>query len=143
VACGEAVNAAAVLGGRPVASLRVSAADPRARHRGISHHSLTAYGRVALARADVVVPVLPGEPVLPGDFGARVAEQASALADRHNLVSVSTEGLAEALRRSPVPLSTMGRGLDEDLAYFLAAAAAGRHAARLLAQRPGDMSSAC
>jgi 8-oxo-dGTP pyrophosphatase MutT (NUDIX family) len=30
-----------------------------------------------------------------------------------------------------VPLSTMGRGLDEDLAYFEAAAAAGRHAARL------------
>jgi hypothetical protein len=27
----------------------------------------------------------------------------------------------------------MGRGLDEDLAYFLAAAAAGRHAASLLA----------
>jgi hypothetical protein len=27
----------------------------------------------------------------------------------------------------------MGRGLDEDSAYFLAAAAAGRHAARLLA----------
>jgi hypothetical protein len=26
----------------------------------------------------------------------------------------------------------MGRGLDEDLAYFLAAAAAGRHADRLL-----------
>jgi len=26
----------------------------------------------------------------------------------------------------------MGRGLDEDLAYFLAAAAAGRHAGRLL-----------
>jgi hypothetical protein len=31
-----------------------------------------------------------------------------------------------------VPLSTMGRGLDEDLAYFLACAAAGRHAASLL-----------
>jgi hypothetical protein len=29
-------------------------------------------------------------------------------------------------------LSTMGRGLDEDLAYFLTAAAAGRHAGRLL-----------
>jgi hypothetical protein len=27
----------------------------------------------------------------------------------------------------------MGRGLDEDRAYFLAAAAAGRHAAALLA----------
>ncbi len=33
---------------------------------------------------------------------------------------------------APVPLSTMGRGLDADHAYFLAAAAAGRHAATLL-----------
>jgi uncharacterized protein DUF3866 len=42
------------------------------------------------------------------------------------------DGLDEALRATPVTLSTMGRSLDEDLAYFLAAAAAGRHAASLL-----------
>jgi hypothetical protein len=125
VAAGEAVNAAAVLGGRPVASLRVSDADPRERHRGVSHHSLTAYGRVALARADVVVPDLPGA------FGARVAADAAPLAARHRLVTVSTAGLAEVLAACPVGLSTMGRGLDADLAYFLAAAAAGRHAAAL------------
>jgi hypothetical protein len=41
-------------------------------------------------------------------------------------------GLDRVLRACPVPLSTMGRGLDEDLAYFLSAAAAGRHAATLL-----------
>ena len=46
---------------------------------------------------------------------------------------MSVAGLADALRACPVPLSTMGRGLDEDLAYFLAAAAAGRHAATLAA----------
>jgi uncharacterized protein DUF3866 len=126
VACGEAVNAAAVLGGRPVASLRISEADDRERHYGVSHHSLTAYGRVALARADVVVPALSGA------FGARVAAQARGLAERHRLVSVATDGLDEALAASPVPLSTMGRGLAEDRAYFLAAAAAGRHAAALL-----------
>ena len=125
VASGEAVNAAAVLGGRPVASLRVSEADPRERHRGISHHSLTAYGRVALARADVVVPELPGE------FGARLLTEAAPLAARHSLVRVSVDGLTEVLRACPVPLSTMGRGLDEDPSYFLAAAAAGRHAAAL------------
>jgi hypothetical protein len=130
VAAGDAVNAAAVLGGRPVASLRVSDADPRERHRGVSHHSLTAYGRVALARADVVVPDLPGE------FGARVAADAAPLGARHHLVTVSTEGLAEALAACPVPLSTMGRGLDGDRAYFLAAAAAGRHAAALPPPRP-------
>lgn len=127
VASGEAVNAASVLGGRPVASLRISEADARQRHRGISHHSLTAYGRVALARADVVVPDLPGE------FGASVIEAAKPLAVRHSLITVSVEGLREVLGACPVPLSTMGRGLDDDLAYFLAAAAAGRHAATLAA----------
>jgi hypothetical protein len=125
VAAGEAVNAAAVLGGRPVASLRVSDADPRSRHYGVSHHSLTAYGRVALAPADVVVPLLDGS------FGAVVAAGASALGERHRLVNVAVSGLEDALRTCPVPLSTMGRGLDEDLAYFLAAAAAGAHAAHL------------
>jgi hypothetical protein len=126
VAAGEAVNAVAALGGQPVAALRISDADPRERHRGISHHSLTAYGRVALAPADVVLPGLGGE------FGAQVEREAEPLAHRHALVPVSTEGLDEALRASPAPLSTMGRGLDADRAYFLACAAAGRHAATLL-----------
>jgi 8-oxo-dGTP pyrophosphatase MutT (NUDIX family) len=125
VAAGEAVNAASVLRGTPVGSLRISHADERERHRGISHHSLTAYGRVALARADIVVPELGGE------FGAQLLAAAAPLAARHNLVRISVDGLAEALRACPVPLSTMGRGLDADLPYFLAAAAAGRHAAGL------------
>src|SRR3984957_17878307 len=126
VAAGEAVNAAAVLGGRPVASLRVSFADARERHQGVSHHSLTAYGRVALATADVVVPRLPGEQ------GARVASDAAGLSGRHRVVDVEVDGLTEALRGCPVGLSTMGRGLDDDLPYFLSCAAAGRHAAALL-----------
>jgi hypothetical protein len=128
IAAGEAINAAAVLGGRPVGSLRISDADPRPRHQGISHHSLTSYGQVALVRADIVVPDLPG------DFGAQVLAMAAPLATRHSLVRVSTDGLAEALRDCPVPLSTMGRGLNQDLPYFLAAAAAGRHAARLTSE---------
>ncbi|XVQ07737.1 DUF3866 family protein [Spirillospora sp. CA-255316] len=130
VSAGEAVNAAAVLSGRPVASLRVSDGDKRERHVGVSHHSLTAYGRVALARAQVVVPELGGE------FGARVAGEAAPLGDRHELVPVGVDGLHEALRTAEkewgVRLSTMGRRLEEDLPYFLTAAAAGRHAAALL-----------
>jgi hypothetical protein len=46
-------------------------------------------------------------------------------------VSTAVDGLAEALRGSPVPLSTMGRGLAEDPTPFLAAAAAGAYAASL------------
>ncbi|WP_203900221.1 DUF3866 family protein [Virgisporangium aliadipatigenens] len=121
VACGEAVNAAAVLGGRPVGSLRISDADPRPRHRGISHHSLTAYGRVALAPADLVIPA---------DAGPEVRAALSRLS-RHTVVEVDPVGLDAALRALPVKLSTMGRDLDADYAYFVAAAAAGRHAAAL------------
>jgi len=126
VASGEAINAAAALGGRPVGVLRVSAVDPRDRHRGISHHSLTAYGRVALARCDIVVPLLPGA------FGDVVRTAAVPLAERHRLVEVPLDGLETALRAAPVTLETMGRHLDDDPAAFLAAAAGGRHAAALL-----------
>ncbi|MEP7192980.1 MAG: DUF3866 family protein [Actinomycetota bacterium] len=130
VASGEAINATAVLGGRAIASLRVSEADLRDRHFGISHHSLTTYGRVAMAPADLPVPLLGGE------FGERVLAQARQLAaesaGRLTLREVDTSNLADALLSSPVRLSTMGRGLDEDLASFVTAAAAGRYAASLL-----------
>jgi hypothetical protein len=126
VACGEAVNATATLNGRPVAALRISSADGRARHRPVSHHSLTAYGRVALAPADIAVPTLD-EPL-----NTEVAAAIAPLADRHRLVDVPLAGLEGALRASPAELGTMGRSFDEDPAYFLAAAAAGRHAAALV-----------
>ncbi|MGY0232890.1 DUF3866 family protein [Longispora urticae] len=122
VSTGEAVNAAATLGGRPVGSVRLSTADGRARHRGVSHHSLTAYGRVALAPADLV---------LPTGCDPAYVEQLAPLAARHRIVRVDPTGLDEALRALPVTLSTMGRGLDAEHDYFLAAAAAGRHAAAL------------
>ena len=120
VACGEAVNAAATLSGRPVGVLRVSEADARERHRGLSHHSVTAYGRVALAAAELA---LPDE---SGAFWDGVRAQAEPLSARHRLREVSCAGLDEALAASPVPLSTMGRGPDRDRANFLAAACAGR-----------------
>ncbi len=130
VSAGEALNATATLGGRAVASLRVSGADPRARHRGISHHSITAYGQVALVEADLPVPRLGGA------LGALVDAQADELVTRSNgrlrRHDVDLEGLDEALRAAPVTLSTMGRGFPDDPASFLAAAAAGRYTASLL-----------
>ncbi|KUG54507.1 hypothetical protein AVL62_03895 [Serinicoccus chungangensis] len=209
VAAGEALNAAAVLGGRPVAGLRVSQADARERHRGLSHHSTTAFGRVLAHPADLPVPVLPpaqrtasaadapsghtgrapdarsghtepapdapsghtgrapdarsghtepapdapsGQtghaPDAPSGHTGRVGDSVAlreclALVHRQardlvraaphlELVEVATEDLPEALAQVPVPLSTMGRGLGDDPAAFLTAAAAGRYAARLV-----------
>lgn len=142
VAAGEAINAAAVLGGRPIGTLRISGADARFRHRGLSHHSLTAYGRVALRPADIAIPDLAGAIGLTGidapaelDVTASLAgavEQDLGRLDRHRLHRVELNGLDRALLDSPVSLSTMGRSLTQDPAYFLASAAAGRLAVRLL-----------
>ncbi|WP_022921730.1 DUF3866 family protein [Ornithinimicrobium pekingense] len=134
VSAGEALNAAAVLGGRPVASLRVSEADPRPRHRGLSHHSATAYGRVLARPADVPVPVGPtGRPATDRCLEALGPQVADLTRSAPHLrpVEVPVDGLLDALAETPVRLSTMGRGLEQDAASFLAAAAAGVHAARL------------
>lgn len=126
VAAGEVVNAVGVLGGRAVGALRISGADPRERHHGVSHHCLTAFGRVALAPVELVVP-----DDLDPTLAAAVRADLGHLSGAQRVVTVSGDGLDAALRASPVPLSTMGRGLDEDHAYFLTNAAAGRYAAAL------------
>ncbi|MCA0181287.1 MAG: DUF3866 family protein [Actinobacteria bacterium] len=129
VAAGEALNAAHVLGGRPIGALRISDADARERHYGISHHSRTAYGRIVLGAASLVLPRLGGE------FGELVETQAQAIVQdasgRLDLIAEETDGLLEALSESPVGLSSMGRGVDRDEAYFVSHAAAGRAVARL------------
>ncbi|MGY2066353.1 DUF3866 family protein [Blastococcus sp. SYSU DS0619] len=124
VAAGEACNAVSVLGGLPVGALRISDADPRPRHRGVSHHSLTAFGRVALGGVALIAPR-----GLSSELGGQVDEDLAGQPERNVVVWVDTDGLDTALGLSPVPLRTMGRGYPEERAYFLAAAAAGRYAA--------------
>ena len=46
------LDAAAALGGDPIAVLRMSDGDPRPRHQGVSHHSRTA---LDLTRSSVLV----------------------------------------------------------------------------------------
>jgi hypothetical protein len=133
VACADALHAADVLGGRGVASLRVSGADRRERHRGISHHSRTAYGRALLTPADVPVTAL-ADPELDALVRTQLEALVAAARATLTVVEVPADGLLEALRTAPVILTTMGRGLDEDPAPFVAAAAAGAHAGALSAR---------
>jgi hypothetical protein len=123
----EAVNAAGAMGARPVACLRMSGADGRDRHRGVSHHTLTALGRLALARASVAVPELE-----PGHAAAVAAglEQAG-VAARHELVTVPTGDPAAMLAKWGLEVASMGRGPAADPLFFAAASAAGTLAARL------------
>jgi hypothetical protein len=100
------------LGGTPVMCLRVSSGDPRPRHQGVSHHSLTA---LELTRSGVTVPV--------------AESPADELPERHTVVVVEAPPIGALVNQSGLSITTMGRGPDEDPAFFAAAAAAGAFAA--------------
>jgi ribosomal protein S28E/S33 len=126
---GFALDAAETLGGRPVAALRVSFADPRARHRGISHHSLTILADVCHVAANVAVPALPDD-----QRGAVWdALRARTLEETHQLVEVDGRPALDELDRRGVNLTSMGRSPADDPAFFLAAGAAGVLAGRMAA----------
>ena len=55
---GDGAERRAILEGRPVAALRIWFADDARAHRGVSHHSITALARVAMAPVHVAVPAL-------------------------------------------------------------------------------------
>jgi hypothetical protein len=86
---------------------RMSGADPRPRHRGISHHTRTV---LELMLAPVSVALPPGVDV-PA-WGAR-----------HRWLSGSAD--LAGYRASGLPATTMGRTLEEDPVFFAAALAAG------------------
>lgn len=125
VAQGQAVNAAYVLGGVPIAVLRLSFADERPRHVPVSHQTVTALGVIALVPALVPVPVLE-EPLA---FQIDTALDASGIWARHERRSMSEKELPET---RGVETRTMGRSYRDDPAFFLAAAAAGRLAADMV-----------
>ncbi len=116
------LNAVHILGGQPVAALRISFADPRERHRVVSHHSLTALSRVVMAGAHVAVPAL--------DHDARRtpvwdALREAKLEERHQLVEVNGRPALDLLAERGVEVISMGRGPADDPEFFLAAGAAG------------------
>jgi Protein of unknown function (DUF3866) len=131
LASGHALMAAQTLGGRPIPALRVSFADTRERHRGVSHHSLTILADVCKVDVNVPVPVLEDEGQRETVWGAL---RERSLEERHHLVEVDGAPALEELRARGVEVRTMGRGIDDDPAFFLAAGAAGVLAGRLAAE---------
>jgi uncharacterized protein DUF3866 len=104
-AAAEAANAAAALGGAPVLAVRASAADPRQRHRGASHHARSVL-RLCLGGVTAAWPA---------------GYEAPAWLDPREEVAV--DGWEASC--AGLPLSHMGRGPDDDPLFFAAAYAAG------------------
>jgi hypothetical protein len=123
---GSILGGTALLGGRPVAALRFSLADPRLRHQGVSHHTTTALSLGTATRATLGVP--------RGEFEARVRSDldAAGVAERHRLLAVDDPGIPGLLEGLGLRVTSMGRGPDDDPGFYAVAGAAGTAAATML-----------
>ncbi|NEN82178.1 DUF3866 family protein [Paenibacillus elgii] len=138
IEAGELVGAVHALGGAPVAMARISFADPRPQHCGLSRHSAVAIGQAALAPAFVPLPVLPAE---AETTLLREQVRQSGLARRHRLrweTPPPLEHMAAALEAYGQPITSMGRSLQDDPAFFAAICTAAGAAYRLLRNEGPD-----
>jgi hypothetical protein len=101
----ESAHGALALGCRPLLVPRLSAADPRPRHRGVSHHTRSVL-ELLLRPVDVAVP--RGTRLPDGPHRRRESD-----AD------------LDGYRLTGLPARAMGRGLDEDPLFFAAPLAGG------------------
>jgi hypothetical protein len=109
------LDTASALGGTPVLCPRLSDADERHRHRGLSHHTATA---LDLCRTAVTVPWPAGADAV--GLG------------QHRVVPTEAPPVAEILAEHSLDITTMGRGPDQDPSFFQAAGAVAAHVVALL-----------
>lgn len=147
----DSAHAALALGAPTLLVARMSSADSRARHRGISHHTLTVLD-LLLEPVTVALPAGLRSPVgadlragLGAVFGVPAASRPQLELDvdrparvaRHDWRRAAVD--LPAFLASGLPAQTMGRGLIEDPLFFGAALAAGAALAELVrSQRDGE-----
>ncbi|MGI6081497.1 MAG: DUF3866 family protein [Limnochordia bacterium] len=120
------LDGANALGARSLAVPRVSFADPRPRHQGLSHHSLTALGLLTHSSTTIVLPVLNEEQT------QIILDQSRAnrLIPKHRLQWEDIGDVNKLLTEAGVKVTSMGRTPLQDPAFFATGAAAGQAAAR-------------
>ncbi|MCR4426062.1 MAG: DUF3866 family protein [Firmicutes bacterium] len=118
----DAVNR---LGGVPILVPRISRADPRPRHRGVSHHTLTVLRDVCCTPVRCVLPS-DGDREFIGALTTSLENAATEVG--HELVFRPGRPALSLLSSRGIRVSTMGRSPEDDPEFFLAAGAGGVYA---------------
>lgn len=118
---GEIINAVNILGGKPIAIPRISFVDPRERHTGISHQTLTVLDKIAITPCTVPIPKL--DPIKENYVTKQLLK--TGITTEHEVVIEDGESALLYLMEKNIVVTTMGRTMAQDKEYFLAAGAAG------------------
>jgi hypothetical protein len=135
---GAILDAASGLGGVPIACLRASLADLRDRHRGVSHHSLTALTTACRSRVLVALPAVGGA----AEARLRADLHDAGIDARHEIVAVVPPDILELFARHRLDVLSMGRPAAVDPILFQAAAAAGTLAAQRVTRHAASSAAA-
>jgi hypothetical protein len=146
----DSAHASLALGCPTLLIARMSSGDDRARHRGISHHTLTVLD-LLLEPVTVALPAGMRSPVgadlraglgevfegaTPSRAGLALDVERPARITRHDWRRAAVD--LPSYAASGLPAETMGRSLTEDPLFFAAALAGGSALAELAAQRLND-----
>lgn len=109
------------LEGQPIAVPRISFADKRERHWGISHHSQTVLGKLALVESQLALLEDDGEK------GQLIGEQLheSGIGQKHQIKYYPASLVEHILDDKSLKLRTMGRNYNEAREFFNTAGLAG------------------
>lgn len=128
---GVVLNAVHSLGGLPITVPRISFADARQRHQGISHHTMTVLEQVCLIRSILPLPEL--EETRMRQILAQLDQHDAA--KKHEIIIRSGDQVLPAMERCGISVTTMGRGAEADREFFLALGAAAQIAAEYASKR--------
>ncbi len=119
----DTAHASLILGLETLLAPRMSSADPRDRHRGLSHHTATVL-RMLLGNVRVPAPARKPDPWprVGGDDGS-LDELRKACGDRHEIWP--REAPVDEYAASGLPTTHMGRELADDRLFFASALASG------------------
>jgi hypothetical protein len=107
------LDAAQALLGQTYGVLRASSADPRERHRGISHQSLTTYSIATHERHRLAV--IENHEMSDAMWGQI---ETAEITKKHDVIKTSSVGAVDVMESFGLNISSMGRPAREDELFF-------------------------
>ena len=124
---GPILDAVRKLGGMPISIPRISFADQRERHKGISHHSITVLKEIVNVSVNLPICTYNEEQL------CYIKEQLrnNKLELKHNIVYINNENSKADLEYFELKVRSMGRNFDQDKEFFEAASTAAYYLAEV------------
>lgn len=114
---GPILDAVEKLGGNPIAIPRISFADKRDRHVGISHHSITVLSEIVNVRVNIPIGIEEKDKL---EYVNQQIEKNN-LQKRHNIVYIKPGDTFDDLSYYGLKVKSMGRNYEQDSEFFDAA----------------------